>query len=326
MPTSVCSADGQSFGAVPASEDASLAQIEMDGRQPQDSGASTEAVSVGGRLLSRSSGVGDLVPLQSRSQPVAEANAGASTDQPAADDRIYEELLAATEAAFARCERELAQPVADACDSDVGSLGEPPSSLEGVGLELSAASQLGVAGCDSFGSGSLGDPPSDGSLGDPPASDSLGDPPTDAECDLGADGFARARRRRRSEPAFRRDDIAEVTEEMSNQFSQAKDPIKCKARVWKQGRNGWQCDKMPRQGSEFCGVHSRPGGPPHGRVDEIMSLQLYRRMHEAWQRSELAVAGKARRGNHWYTRAITCGSALWRCERLTWTRAVDWRA
>ena len=201
----------------------------------------------------------------------------------------------------------------DDCWGEDDSLGDPPTSTdeESVGAAPRSPPSPGAPPSQS----SLGNPPSLSSLGEPPSSigppsyaGSLGDecsmddPPSssigepDSDEDMSA---TRKRGRRHLRAGAGADVIAEVTEEMSKEFGTLENTEKCRARTWG-GGSGVQCPCRPLTGSEFCGRHGNDRWKAHGRVDEVMSVELYQKFIRYRERVPQGKAPAPRK--HYYTR------------------------
>ena len=122
--------------------------------------------------------------------------------------------------------------------------------------------------------------------------------------DVAGRGRRGARRRRGGDSGVA--EITHVTQEMSNRFGLMEDPDKCRARMWTtvQKCPGKQCLNTRKPGLEFCGKHCDDRWKRHGRIDEVLSLELYKKFSQAWEsRHQAEQSGKPqRRGRHWYTR------------------------
>ena len=136
--------------------------------------------------------------------------------------------------------------------------------------------------------------------------DSGGSESSDVNAALDARDAAPRRSARKRRP---RDDggvpeVTHVTEEMSRQVGGALEhPDKCKARTW-QSRGpcpGAQCNHKPAEGSEFCRRHGGGKWEAHGRIDCVLSLELYKKFHRVWRERQSGGQSK-KRGKHWYTR------------------------
>ena len=109
----------------------------------------------------------------------------------------------------------------------------------------------------------------------------------------------RKRGRRHLRAGAGADVIAEVTEEMSKEFGTLENTEKCRARTWG-GGSGVQCPCRPLTGSEFCGRHGNDRWKAHGRVDEVMSVELYQKFIRCRERVPQGKAPAPRK--HYYTR------------------------
>ena len=133
-------------------------------------------------------------------------------------------------------------------------------------------------------------------IGEPPFSDdnisSSGEPDGSDGSNVAKMGRRQLRQRRRRplRDWARADAIAEVTEEMSKEFGTLVHPRKCRARTWGCA-SGVQCSCRPLACGEFCGRHQGDKLQPQGRIDDVLSVELYEKLigcHEKLPQSKPA--------------------------------------
>ena len=52
--------------------------------------------------------------------------------------------------------------------------------------------------------------------------------------------------------------------------------------------------------TQFCGQHSKDRWKSHGRIDEVLPLEMYEKFRKEWEKRQSKQS--RRRSKHWYTR------------------------